>query len=138
MQAVLNPRLDHPAYHESVALPKYNGKVTVFQANSSTDAAKVLCRANPDWTHADHLTLASLHATESAKQLMRHNVLLDAAAQETFGRHYQLTDYRVSGIASAEFSEEKKSELRKAAHARTHHEVVARAHLTAARRQMRK
>lgn len=135
MQAILNPKLDHPAYHESIALPKYNGKVTVFQATSSTDAAKVLCRVNPDWTNADHLTLASLHATESAKQLMRHNVLLDAAAQETFGRPYRVTDYRISAIACAEFSEEKKAELRKTAHARTYHDVVARAHLTAARRR---
>ncbi|KVP65668.1 hypothetical protein WJ97_11615 [Burkholderia ubonensis] len=135
--AILNPKLDHPAYHQSIQLPKYNGKVTVFQATCSRDGAKVLHHANPDWTEADHLTLASLHATESAKQLMRYNVLLEAAAQETYGRPFRATDYRISAIASEEFSEEKKAELRKAAHARTHHDVVARAHLTAARRRKR-
>ncbi|KVP39966.1 hypothetical protein [Burkholderia ubonensis] len=135
MQAILNPKLDHPAYHESISLPKYNGKVNVFQATCSTDAAKVLRRANPDWTQDDHLNLASLHAMESAKQQMRYNVLLDDAAQEAFGRPYHVTDYRISAIASDEFSAEKKAELRKAAHARTYHDVVARAHLTAARRR---
>jgi hypothetical protein len=135
MTVTLNPKLDHPAYHQAIKLPKYNGNVTVFQAVSGTDAARVLRQVNPDWTQDDHLTLASLHQTESAKQQMRYNVLLDTAAKETFGRPFQFTDYRISAIGSEEFSDELKTELRQAAHARSYHAIVARAHMVAARRR---
>lgn len=135
MTIALNAKLDHPAYHEAVRLPKYNGPVNVIQAVTSRDAAHVLRRANPDWTPVDHLTLADLHATEAARQLMQYNALLDQAANETFGRPFQPTDYRISAIGSDLFSEEKKVALRHAAHARTNHRVIASAHLKAAGRR---
>ena len=133
MHIAMNPKLDHPAYHASVSIPKYNGQVTVFRATSTYDAAKVLKKANPDWSADDHLKLASLHVTEAGRQQVAYNTLLDEAAQETFGRPFQVTDYRISAIASDAFSAEKKSALRKAAHARTYHEVVGMAHAKAAR-----
>jgi hypothetical protein len=135
MTIALNAKLDHPAYHDAIRLPKYNGPVTVIQAATSLDAAHVLRRANPDWTPVDHLTLADLHATEAARQLLQYNALLDAAATETFGRKFQPTDYRISAIGSELFSEEKKTALRHAAHARTNHRVIATAHLKAAGRR---
>ena len=135
MTITLNAKLDHPAYHESVRLPKYNGPVNVIQAVSSIDGAHVLRRANPEWTPSDHLALADLHATESARQLLQYNTLLDAAATETFGRPFQSTDYRISAIGSDAFSDEKKQALRHAAHARTNHRVIASAHLKAAGRR---
>lgn len=135
MSVTLNPKLDHPAYHEAIQLPKYNGKVTVFQALSGTDGARVLRQAKPDWSQDDHLTLASLHQMESAKQQMRYSTLLDAAAKETLGRPFQVTDYRISAIGSEAFSDTMKVELRQAAHARSYHAIVARAHMTAARRR---
>jgi hypothetical protein len=135
MNVILNPKLDHPAYHQAVQLPKYNGKVTVFQALSGTDGARVLRSVNPDWTAEDHMTLASLHQTESAKQQMRYGVLLNAAAKETFGRPFQVSDYRISAIGTDQFSDSMKTELREAAHAQSYHAIVARAHMTAARRR---
>ncbi len=135
MNVILNPKLDHPAYHQAIKLPKYNGKVTVFQALSGVDAAKVLRQAHPDWTPDDHLTLASLHQTESAKQQMRYNILLDSAAQETFGRRFHVSDYRISAIGSEQFSELRKNELREAAHFQSRHAKIARAHMAAARRR---
>ncbi|HDR9103380.1 TPA: hypothetical protein QDB04_000099 [Burkholderia vietnamiensis] len=131
--ANLNPKLDHPAYHAAIRLPKYNGAVTVLQAVTTTDAARVLRANHPEWTQADHYQLASLHATEAAKQEMRYSKLLDAAAHETFGRPFAVTDYRISAIGSELFSEEKKVELRQAAYAKSNHKVIAMAHLQAAR-----
>lgn len=135
MTITLTTKLDHPAYHHAIRLPKYNGPVNVIQATCSVDAAQVLRRANPDWTPADHLTLADLHATEAARQLLQYNTLLDAAATETFGRPFQPTDYRISAIGSDAFSAEKKHALRHAAHARTNHRTIASAHLKAAGRR---
>lgn len=135
MTIALNAKLDHPAYHEAIRLPKYNGPVNVIQAVTTIDAAHVLRRANPDWTPVDHLTLADLHATEAARQLMHYNSLLDQAANETFGRPFQPTDYRISAIGSELFSEEKKIALRHAAHAKTNHRAIASAHLKAAGRR---
>ncbi|WP_434716086.1 hypothetical protein [Paraburkholderia sp. A3RO-2L] len=131
--ANLNPKLDHPAYHAAIRLPKYNGAVTVLQAVSTTDAARVLRANHPEWTQADHYQLASLHATEAAKQEMRYSKLLDAAAHETFGRPFAVTDYHISAIGSELFSEEKKVELRQAAYAKSNHKAIAMAHLQAAR-----
>lgn len=132
-QHILSSQLDHPAYHATVRLPRYNGKVSVFRALSSDDGAKVLRRVNPGWTQEDHRVLAQRHAEESAKQQALYNKLLDEAANETFGRPFRVTDYRISAIACDEFSESKKEALRKAAHSRTHHEIVAGAHLRASR-----
>lgn len=133
MRATLNPKLDHPAYHRAVKLPKYNGKVTVFHTHSSADGARVLRSVNPSWTKEDHRNLADLHAIAAAQHCMRHSVLLHEAAQETFGRSFQVTDYKISAIGSDRFSDEKKAELRKAARAHTYHELVARAHSRATR-----
>ena len=135
MTITLNAKLDHPAYHAAVRLPKYNGHVNVIQAVTDLDAAHVLRRANPDWTPTDHLVLADLHATEAARQQLQYNVLLDEAANETFGRPFHPTDYRISAIGSDLFSPEKKAALRHAAHARSNHRVIARAHLKAAGRR---
>jgi hypothetical protein len=113
MHIILNPRLDHPAYHAAVRLPDAAGTVTVFQAACSTTGAHVLRQANPDWDETDHMTLADLHATESAKQLMRYNALLNSGTDQETALHH-------------------------AASARHHHNAVAMAHLQAARPRNRK
>lgn len=125
--------LDHPAYHERVKLPGYNGKTTVFQAVTDRDAAHVLRRVNPAWTKEQHLELAQRHAGETLRQREAWNKLLNEAAQQTFGRPFQFFDYRISGIGRDEFSEEHKVALRFHAHATTYHEQVSRAHAHAAR-----
>lgn len=135
----LATRFDHPAYRAAIQLPKYNGKVTVFQAVSDADGARVLKRANPDWSQEDHLALARLHAAESSQLSAQYSALLDAAAQETFGRPFQVADYRISAIGCAEFSEERKTALRNAAYGKTRHLRLAHAHLKAAgRRNLRR
>ncbi len=132
MNRAIHSDLDHAAYHLQVKLPKYNGRVNIFQATCPTDAARLLRRNNPDWSKEDHLRLAQQHAERSSLEREKHAQLLDAAAQETFGRPFRVTDYRISAIGCEEFSEEQKTALRYAAHAETNHLICARAHAKAA------
>lgn len=131
--AILEPELDHPAYHAQVKLRYYNYPVSVFQAVTDTDAAKILRRLNPEWTKQDHATLAQRHREAAQRQSEAWNRLLNEAAEQTFGRPYRVTDYRVSGIACDEFSDAMKTQLRFAAHATTYHKRASSAHARAAR-----
>lgn len=131
--AQLVAQLDNPAYHQRVKLRGYNGSITIFQATSDRDAAKVLKRVKPEWTPGEHETLAHAHAAEADTQRAEWNRLLDEAAMATFGRPFQFADYRVSAIGRDEFSEEHKQKIRFAAHASNYHTQAARAHAQAAR-----
>ncbi len=132
MNQAIHTDLDHAAYHQQVKLPKYNCRVNIFQATCPADAARLLRRNNPDWSKEDHLQLAQQHAERSSLEREKHAQLLDAAAMETFGRPFRVTDYRISAIGCEEFSEEKKEALRFSAHAGTTHLICSRAHAKAA------
>lgn len=125
--------LDHPAYQERIKLRGYNCRVNVLMATNDTDGGRVLKRLNPSWTKGDHKALAEQHAQLGKQMHNEWNALLDVAALQAFGRKYHITDYRISGIACEEFSDEHKDRLRYLAHASTHHRAVARAHASAAR-----
>lgn len=131
--ASLVERLDNPAYHQGVKLRGYNHRVTVFQATSDRDAAKVLRRLKPDWSKSEHAELAKAHAAEADSQRMEWDRLLDDAAMATFGRPFQFQDYRISAIGREEFSDEHKQKIRFAAHATTYHTLASRAHAQASR-----
>lgn len=131
--ATLADRLDNPVYHQGVKLRGYNMRVTIFQAATDRDAAKVLKRLKPEWSKADHAALAKAHAAEAEAQRGTWDQLLDEAAMATFGRPFQFHDYQISAIGRDEFSESFKQKLRFAAHAATHHVLAARAHAQAAR-----
>ena len=129
----ISPELDHPAYHQALKLRGYNRKVTIFQAVSDADAAKLLKCFAPEWTRADHERLSQMHAAAAVQYEAEWGTLADEAALQTFGRPYRFTDYHISGIAREEFPEELKTKLRFAAHANAHHSVASRAHARAAR-----
>lgn len=131
-----NPDLNHPAYTGVVRLKGYNWPVTVQQACTPPDAGKVLIRLNPDWTKQDHKTLAAAHQAASSEMEAKWNALVDEAAMQTFGRKFQFSDYRISGIAAEEFSPEHKEQLRTLAHARTKHSRIAQAHTAAAKSRL--
>lgn len=133
VQHSLNSQLDHPVYHQGVRLRSYNGRITVFQATSDRDAAKVLKRLKPDWSKEDHAALAKAHASEAKAQRLEWDRLLNEAAMATFGRPFEFMDYRISAIGRDEFSDEYKEKLRFAAHASTYHMLASRAHAQAAR-----
>lgn len=127
--------LDLPAYAERVKLPRYNGPITLFQALSDRDAAAVLTRLNQNWSLQNHKMLADSHAQQAMVQQADYERLLDEAAMETFGRPFLITDYRVSAIGRSEFSEEKKDQIRFAAHASNCHKQASRAHAVVANRK---
>jgi len=132
--AVLEPQLDHPAYHQRVRLRGYNYATTIFQAVSDRDAARILRKTNPTWSSQDHLDLAAQHAEAATRHAKEWSDLVQEAAQETYGRPFRFEDYRISAIASDDFTPEKKERLRFAAHAETYHKLASRAHALAAKR----
>jgi len=126
--------LDHPVYHQRVKLRLYNCHTDVFQASNPRDAARILRRLKPDWTRDEHLELSQRHGEAAILQSKRYAELLDVAAQATFGRRFEFTDYKISAIGSEEFSEPHKVALRFTSRAATNHRTLARAHAAAAHR----
>lgn len=131
------PSLQHPAYTTPVKLPYYNCAVTAKGACTATDAAKILIRLNPGWTAEDHRRLSDQHASAAEAHDVAWSEAADEAALATWGRKYQVFDYRVSGIASNEFSTEHKDRLRFHAHSKTYHSCLAAAHREASRNRNR-
>ena len=128
--------LGHPAYQAQIRIPGYNypgSRVTVFQAVTVADAAKVLVKANPAWSREDHRNLAEDHQRSWRECGAKWNEVANEAAHSTFGREFLLTDYRISGIAREEFSEGDKKALRDLAGRRGRHMRLAAAHLFAAK-----
>ena len=56
----------------------------------------------------------------------------DKASQETFGRPFGTSDYKISGIGREEFSSAAKDKLRDLAHTSAEHKEAAAAHWYAA------
>ncbi len=125
--------LDSAAYTTPLKLRGYTGQTTALSTLTHGDAAKILRRTRPDWTKSDHRTLADGHALAAQASEQEWSDLVDQAAVATFGRPFQVTDYRISGIACEEFPEEVKDRLRTLAHAKTHHCHLAGAHAWAAK-----
>lgn len=125
--------LSIPAYTGTIRLRGYNGPVGVISACTPTDAGRVLRRLNPHWTKQEHIALADQHAKAAEECAQQWNALADAAAMETFGRKFSISDYRISAIASEEFSEDFKQRLRELAHAESRHSRISAAHRAASR-----
>ena len=121
------PDLDSEVYTKKQRLPKYNWDVSPLSA-AAADAAKMLRQRLPDWTKAQHAAAAAFHEKEAAKRKAEWAKLADAAAQETWGRKWQTSDYKVSGVGSNEFSKEWRDKLRAAAHTGSAHGDAAAAH----------
>jgi hypothetical protein len=124
--------IDNPVYATRQKLPKYNVQVSPLSAHGS-DTGKLLAGRLPGWTKADHLQQAELHTAEADRMMKEWGKVANDAAKETFGRPYQATDYRISGIASDQFSDEKKEQLRKLAAGQSRHKDAAYAHASAAK-----
>lgn len=126
--------LHHPAYNTAVKLPKHNRAETPKSAVTAEDAAKILVRNNPAWTKEDHKKLAAAHEAARKEHDDAWGRVADEAAQKTWGRKFEATDYKVSGIGSSEFSDEHKELLRHHAHSASAHSKLTSAHTVAARR----
>jgi hypothetical protein len=124
--------LKNPIYRTPVKVRGYNGKPTVMSAHGK-DAGDVLIALQPETTRAQHAQLARGFEALSDSLSDDYNRTLDEAAQATWGRPWQVTDYRVSGIGSDEFSEEFKEKLRPLAYGMSQAETIAHAHAFAAK-----
>ncbi len=105
-----------PIYTKRSKVGKYNGPQSVLSVHSASDAGKLLRKRLSDWTRAQHKHAAE-DAFKKANQVeVAYGRALDAAAQETWGRAYRASDYRISGIGSDEFSAKRKTQLRNLSH----------------------
>lgn len=126
------PPIDSPIYQERVKFPKYSVKISPLNAHGS-DGGKILARRLQGWTKADHLAAAVEHDKRAKELESDWAKTADAAAQATWGRDFQITDYRISGIGSDTFSDEHKTKLRYAAQTKGQHLDAKHAHLAAAK-----
>jgi hypothetical protein len=123
-----------PIYVQEFKIPKHSGKVTVF--SSSGPAGKILAMSGK-WTKEQHMFLAELFSSEAMRAEDGWSKVVEKASQETFGRPYQIQDYKVSGIARSEYSEKRKDQLRFFAYAQSVFKTLAHAHAEAAKLQNR-
>lgn len=120
-------------YIERVKVKGYTEKRNIFELHSPLEMGKVICSVMPNKSLMDHDSLAKMHI-ERYKTLQKEwSELVEKASMETFGRKYQITDYKVSGIACNEYSEDHKKELRRLSHAATAHQILSLAHEAAAK-----
>jgi hypothetical protein len=110
----------------------YTRAVTVLTTLGPEDTKELLCKFMPGLTRQQHRTLGEAHLRASIQCQLDWGKTVNAAAQETFGRAYEATDYKISGIAREEFSEGRKNTLRDLAHKESAHSHVAWGHLMAA------
>ncbi len=129
------PDINSDVYRGQSKLAKHNGKVSPLSVNDQSAAGKLLAQRLPDWSKEDHLSAATQHDALAAQAKRDWSKAADAAAQATWGRPFQATDYRVSGIASDEFTTAHKDTLRTLAHKQTAHGLAAAAHRGAAKKR---
>jgi hypothetical protein len=123
-------------YNTPVRLKGYNGAVTISTAHGDADKARVLIQLQPEMTRSQHASLARGFATLADHLDAEWNREIDEAAMETWGRPWQVTDYRISGIGSAEFSNQRKTKLRTFAQGATKAKYIAQGHEAAAKSRM--
>jgi hypothetical protein len=105
------PDLRSVVYLERVRWPKYNVPVNVISLAHS-DKGRLLKRRLPDWTAADHLYASRYWMAKRKAWRKEWSEVADEASQATFGRPYEATDYKISGIARDEYPESYKERLR--------------------------
>lgn len=129
--------LDHPAY-VTTARRGFGGHtfaVSVLSCLCANVGVRLLKRFLPSETRQWHATMAELHAKKAIEHRDSWSSVADQAALQTFGRKFSMFDYRISGIASEEFSEEHKDALRVHAHSQgKHHRLAVLHHMAAGHR----
>lgn len=95
-------------------------------------AARMLRRALPDWTRADHAAQSVACSREADAMDAAWGRVANEAARAAWGRDWEFTDYRISGIGSDDFRPADRDRLRSLAHARTAYLAAAAAHAVAA------
>ena len=104
-------------YKSRHKLPKWNGRFGIDGPIGPREALRIMRSIRPEWDRALHFRRE--HGYEQAARLASQEWARESerAALETWGRSFRPQDYRISGIASDEFSPARKARLRKLAHA---------------------
>lgn len=118
-------------YSSRVRLRGYNGPQSVFTAHGR-DGGKIAKVLFPGYGKREHLSISRDYALASEKAGNLYAHALDQAAMRLWGRPFQVTDYRVSGIGSDRFSESDKALLRKLVREKQQYKDISRAHYYAA------
>ena len=100
-------------YYEKFTL-KGNGRSQysifgIYDSSSIKQAAKKLF---PAMSIAEHKKLAEKYSQEMKAADEQYSKTLDTEFEKLFGRKYEASDYKISGIARDEFSDEVKNKLR--------------------------
>ncbi|MBG6083057.1 hypothetical protein [Rubrivivax gelatinosus] len=132
IQEALNP--EHPAY---LAEPRrgwgnYTRRVSVLSVTDASDGRRLLKRFMPGLSAEVHRAIADGHVRKAQEHQALWAKNADEAMVETFARPFRVHDYRVSGIAREEFSDERKNVLRMCARRGSEHHRLAILHYMAA------
>lgn len=126
--------LAHPVY--SVSPRKgwggYTRRVTLLNVLTSHDGLRLMRKLLPDVSKAQFKALGLEHARRAREHTSAWSDRVDLACRTTFGRPFEFTDYRISGIAREEFSEEDKNLLRLHSRRSSLHRQLAILYLMAA------
>lgn len=126
--------LAHPVY--SVSPRKgwggYTRRVALLNVLTPDDGLRLMRKLLPDVSKAQFKELGLEHARRAREHASAWSERVDLACRTTFGRPYQFTDYRISGIAREEFSNEDKDALRLHSRRNSQHRQLAILHLMAA------
>lgn len=127
-------RLDYPVYHQSPRMGwgGYSRRVSVLSSLTASDGKRLLRRFMPSASAQEHRGLAKGHRALAQEHRLAWARIADEAAVVTFGRAFQITDYRVSAIACEEFADVHKEALRVHARSASMHDHLALCHLMAA------
>lgn len=93
----------------------------------------MLARRLPAFTKEACIAAANHFSAEQHRLERIWSRTADKAAMATWGRPYRVSDYKISGIASDQFSKAHQDQLRSAAHGSTFAKDASRLHKEAAR-----
>ena len=126
------PHVNDKVYQMVEPRAKWNRRVSPM--NSDFEGGKILReRLREDgWTKQDHDEAAQMHLDKSRAASKKWGKVAEEAAQQTYGRSFEPTDYRISGIADDKFSDAHKDALRQASRDKSESTSAAYAHFIAA------
>jgi hypothetical protein len=90
--------------------------------------AKELRKRLPLWSKQDHATEATLHAQAATACRTAWSRVANLAARDAWGRDFEATDYRISGIGSGQFAPKYRAALRTLAHRESMHNDASALH----------
>ena len=108
--------------------PVYDEIVRHGLYHDVSHARKMTRSTFPKFTKKDHMEASNFHMKVANKASKSWNKVINPAWMERFGRKYEATDYRVSGVADDRLPENIKNKLRLLAFLETSSTFAAKAH----------